>query len=354
MRQNLISRSRQRISEWGKGLAGKGSVLMGGLALALTLGQTALNPAHAQRGAQQPLKMGLLIAGSVSEEGWNSIGYNALKGVRDQLGAEISYVELAQNPSAFEKAFRDFASQGYQVILGHGFEFQDAALDTAEDYPDTWFLISSSYINKGKVIGLNTDTSQPFYLMGVIAALMGKAAGLVGGVEIPPIKQAFLGFKNGAKSINPNFPVSEIYIGNSGSDSVAVKEAALSMIAQGADFVVPNATGATVGGYQAVHESGPNVFSFSIYGDYTPIAPNNILGSFVNHYAQGVVQVVRAIRDGKAPTANVVFGLKDEKVVTFDLRDDVPRPVPAKQPLSCCRCSPCWNRDGREHVCHER
>jgi len=295
---------------------------------ALTLGLAGFGFMGATAQAQQ-LKVGLLVPGSVSEEGWNRVGYDALKGVEEQLGAQISYVELEHNPAAFEKAFRDYASAGYHVVIGHGFQFQDAALETAADYPNTWFLISSSYIHEGKVIGLNTDTSQPFYLMGVIAARMGKRAGLVGGVEIPPIKQAFLGFKNGAKSINPDFPVSEIYIGNSGSDSVAVKEAALSMIAQGADFVVPNATGATVGGYQAVHESGPNVFSFSIYGDYTPIAPNNILGSFVNHYAQGVVQVVRAIRDGKAPTTNVVFGLKDEKVVTFDLRDDVPRPVPA-------------------------
>jgi len=324
MTQDLISRGLRWSKKRAKAWSGKGAALMGGLCLAV-LGQIAFSPAQAQ--GAQPLKMGLLIAGSVSEEGWNSIGYNALKGVRDQLGAEISYVELGQNPSAFEKAFRDFASQGYQVILGHGFEFQDAALETAEDYPDTWFLISSSYINEGKVIGLNTDTSQPFYLMGVVAALMGKSAGLVGGMEIPPIQQAFVGFKNGARSIKPDFPVSEVYIGNF-TDTAAAKEAALSMIAQGADFIVPNASGATVGGYQAIAESGPNVGSFSIFNDYTAVAPNNILGRYVADYAQGVVEVVRGIRGGKPPTSNVVFGLKDDKVMHFTFRDDVPRPVP--------------------------
>jgi len=306
------------------------TALLGLLALAVgvgamtTLGTTA---AQAQSRGQAPLKMGLLIAGSVSEEGWNSIGYNALKGVRDQLGAEISYVELGQNPAAFEKAFRDFASQGYQVILGHGFEFQDAALETAEDYPNTWFLISSSEINEGKVIGLHTDTSQPFYLMGAIAALMGKSAGLVGGMAIPPIQQAFTGFKNGARSIKPDFPISEVYIGNF-TDTSSAKEAALSMIAQGADFVVPNASGATVGAYQAIDESGPRVGTFSIFNDYTAVAPNNILGRYVANYAQGVVEVVRGIREGKPPAGNVVFGLKDPKVISFTLRDDVPNPVP--------------------------
>ena len=98
-------------------------------------------PAIAQA---EDFKMGLLVPGSVSEEGWNRIGFNALKGVESQLGAKISYVELQQNPASFEKAFRDYASQGYKVILGHGFEFQDAALEVAQDYPDVYFLISSS------------------------------------------------------------------------------------------------------------------------------------------------------------------------------------------------------------------
>ena len=277
----------------------------------------------------EDFKMGLLVPGSVSEEGWNRIGYNALKGVETQLGAKISYVELQQNPASFEKAFRDYASQGYKVILGHGFEFQDAALEVAQDYPDVYFLISSSAIHEGNVIGLNTDTSQPFYLMGVIAAKMGKKAGLVGGMEIPPIQQAFTGFKNGAKSVNPDFPISEAYIGNF-TDTTAAKEAALSMISQGADFVVPNASGATVGGYQAIAESGKDVRSFSIFSDFTQVAPNNILGLYVADYAQGVVEVVKSIKDGNPPTENVVFGLKDPKVISFNFRDDGPVSVPAE------------------------
>lgn len=275
----------------------------------------------------EELKMGLLVPGSVSEEGWNRIGYNALKGVEKQLGAQISYVELQQNPASFEKAFYDYASQGYQVILGHGFEFQDAALAVAEDYPNTTFLISSSDIHEGNVIGLNTDTSQPFYLMGVIAAKMGKKAGLVGGMEIPPIQQAFAGFKAGARSVDPDFPISEAYIGNF-TDTTAAKEAALSMIAQGADFVVPNASGATVGGYQAIAESGAGVKSFSIFSDFTEVAPESILGLYVADYAQGVVEVVRDIREGNPPEANVVFGLKDPKVIKFSFRQDGPVTVP--------------------------
>uniref|UniRef100_UPI003F9A0CEB BMP family ABC transporter substrate-binding protein n=1 Tax=Roseiarcus sp. TaxID=1969460 RepID=UPI003F9A0CEB len=92
----------------------------------------ALTPAR----AADQFKMGLLVPGSVADEGWNRIAYNALKQVEKQLGAKVSYVELQQNPASFEKAFRDYAAQGYNVVMGHGFEFQDAALTVAEDYPD--------------------------------------------------------------------------------------------------------------------------------------------------------------------------------------------------------------------------
>ena len=140
------------------------------VAFGAVAGVMALRPAL----AADQFKMGLLVPGSVAEEGWNRIAYNALKQVEKQLGAKVSYVELQQNPASFEKAFRDYAAQGYNVILGHGFEFQDSALTVAEDYPQTWFLISSSSIHKGKVIGRQWDFYQPFYLMGVIAAKMGR------------------------------------------------------------------------------------------------------------------------------------------------------------------------------------
>lgn len=278
--------------------------------------------------AESPFKMGLLVPGSVAEEGWNRIAYDALKRVENELGAEVSYVELHDNPTAFESAFRNYASQGYNVVLGHGFQFQDAALNVAPEFPDTIFLISSSYIHEGNVIGLNTDSSEPFYLMGVIAAKTGKSAGLIGGMEIPPIKQSFEGFVNGAKSVNPDFELPLIYL-NSFTDATAAKEAALSMIAKGVDIVVPNANAAGLGVIQAARESGPEVRTFSVYSDYTEVAPKNILGTYLADYGQGIVRIVSEVKAGSfKPKSNIVFGLKDPDVMRFSYNDDATDAVP--------------------------
>lgn len=297
------------------------SLLASAFALSI-VGMAWQGPARADE-----FKMGLLVPGSIGEEGWSRIGYDALKRVEKELGAKVGHVELPENPDAFEKTFRDFASQGYQVVLGHGFQFQEAALAAAADFPDTVFLVSQSRIHKGKVIGLNTDVSQPFYLMGVIAATMGKRAGLVGGMEIPPVTQAFEGFTNGARSVNPDFPISAVYLGSL-TDANAAKEASFGLISQGADFVVPNANSAGMGVIQAARESGPQISTFGVYSDATDAAPKNVLGTFLADYGQGVVRVVSEIKNGKVPESNVDFGLKDKDVIKFTFNDEAARPIP--------------------------
>jgi basic membrane lipoprotein Med (substrate-binding protein (PBP1-ABC) superfamily) len=54
-------------------------------------------------------------------------GYEGLKAIRDSLGARISHVQT-KTPAEFEENFRQYGVQGYSLVFGHGFEFQDAAL----------------------------------------------------------------------------------------------------------------------------------------------------------------------------------------------------------------------------------
>ncbi|MCA9949420.1 MAG: BMP family protein [Anaerolineales bacterium] len=282
-------------------------------------------------------KVGLLSPGSVNDDGWNSIAYEALQRIESELGAEISYVEMEQDPASFEKAFRDYASQGYDMVLGHGFEFQDAALTVSKEYPDTFFFISSSRVHEGNVIGLNTDSSQPFFLMGVIAANTAPSAGFVGGMEIPPIAEALDGFVAGAKSVDPNYPISSTFIGNF-TDSAAAKEAALGMLAEGATFVVPDADVAGLGVFQAVAEAGQEIGTFGAFGDFTDNAPDNILGNYFANYGQGVVNIAKQVRDGTFnPTGNVEFGLANEDVMWIEFNENNPLPEDVMQAVEAAK-----------------
>lgn len=274
----------------------------------------------------EEFKAGLLTQGSAEESGWNRIAYSALQRIGSELGADISNVELDSNPAAYVKAFEDYASAGYDVLIGHGFQFEDAAREIAADYPDTTFLITSSLAYDGNLVGVNLNSYQPFFLMGVIAANRGDKAGYIGGVEIPPIKNAAIGFRNGAKYVNPDFEVIEVMTG-SWNDLATAKEAAISMITNGADMIVPNANISALGVFQAVVEAD-DVVSFGAFGDYTEKAPQHILGNYTPDLSEGFVSIAKEIKAGTfAPDSNIVFGLEHEDVVILRFNEDASNPV---------------------------
>ena len=116
-------------------------------------------------------------------------------------------------------------------------------------------------------------------------------------------------------------PVRSVYLGNF-QDVTAAKEAAVNMISRGADFVIPDADAAGIGVIQAVREAGPNICTFGVFTDITSTAPDNILGTYLADYAQGVERIVAGIKNGSPlPTSNVVFGLKDADVMKFTYND---------------------------------
>src|SRR5436190_24202682 len=89
-----------------------------------------------------PFKVALLSPGPVSDAGWNALAYEGLLAIRDQLGAEVAQIQT-KTPAEFEEGFRDLARRGYQLVFGHGFEFQDAAAAVAPDFPGTVFITTS-------------------------------------------------------------------------------------------------------------------------------------------------------------------------------------------------------------------
>src|SRR5438105_2623593 len=88
------------------------------------------------------LKVALLTPGPISDQSWNAGAYQGLLRVRDSLGAQISHIQT-KTPAEFEDNFRQYGAQGYKLVFGHGFEFQDAAKRVAPEFPNTVFVTTS-------------------------------------------------------------------------------------------------------------------------------------------------------------------------------------------------------------------
>ena len=74
--------------------------------------------------------------------------------------------------------------------------------------------------------------------MGVIAALATQTnkIGVIGGADASEIKRGHEGFKAGAKSINPDIEIQEVYTGD-WTDTAGAKEAAIGMYDAGVDVI---------------------------------------------------------------------------------------------------------------------
>src|SRR5439155_15212560 len=89
------------------------------------------------------MKVALLTPGPISDQSWNGGAYEGLLRIRDSLHATVSHIQT-KTPAEFEENFRQYGAQGYTLVFGHGFEFQDAARRAGREYPKTVYVVSSS------------------------------------------------------------------------------------------------------------------------------------------------------------------------------------------------------------------
>ena len=254
------------------------------------------------------IRVGLITPGSVTDAAWNSGAWQGLQLIRDSLGLAISHVE-ARTPSDQAEALRTYAAQGYDLVFGHGFEFQEPAERVSAEYPKTIFIITSGRRAVGNVSPLIFRLEEASYLAGMVAAGLSRShvLGFVGGIELPPIEAAYQGWVNGARAIDPDVKTRKIYL-NSFDDAAAGREAALALIRVGVDMFHHNADAAALGVFQAAKET-PGVYVFGSNDDQAHLAPDRVVGSAVIDLPRAFLAVGKEVKAGTFRPKVEAFGL---------------------------------------------
>lgn len=262
-----------------------------------------------------PFKVALLTPGSINDGGWNAIAYEGLQRVKSELGAEVSNQET-RSPAENLEGFRAYGARNFDLVFGHGFEYQDPAKTAGAEFPKTIFITTSGTTIAPNVAPMRFELEEATYLLGVIAARESKTgkAGLVGGVNFPSIASTFLAFKAGAQSVNPSFDVREIYTGNF-DDLGAAKLATLSLINAGADFILHQANEAGRGVFQACSER--KVRCFGSNKNQNDLAPDVIVASAVLDVPGAILKMARMVKAGQFKPEIQYFGM-NEGVVTLE------------------------------------
>ena len=288
---------------------------------------------HIYAKGHEKFKVALLLPASITDGGWNAFAYDGLKAIEKELGAKVSHIE-SRTPTDQEAHFRDYALDGYQLIFGHGFGYQEPAKQVAPDFPETVFITSTGNTVTDNISPIVFAIEEPVYLLGIIAGLMTQTnkIGIVGGQNISAINSMFSAFEQGAKSVNSDVEVRRAYVGN-WVDIGKGKELALAHINEGSDFLFPVADVAGLGVFQAVEAAqadGKGVYAFGVYRDQSTLSPTTIVASAIVT-PKVFVNLAKVVMERTFEPQPYRFTMAEDEALTFVynplLKDKVPETV---------------------------
>ena len=249
--------------------------------------------------AGKKLKVALILPGKKDDVSFNQAMYEGMKKYADANPDKIdlNVTENVYEVADIEPALMDFADQGYDVIFGHGFQFMEPIVKVGAQYPDTYFLLGTGYKSLDNTAIYDVELEAGGYEMGVIAALATQTnkIGVIGGADASEIKRGHEGFKAGAKSINPDIEIQEVYTGD-WTDTAGAKEAAIGMYDAGVDVIWHSGDGIGLGVVQAAAEK--DMYCLGNVADQKTLAENNVLSGVVYQWDAIIANVFDDINNG--------------------------------------------------------
>ena len=298
-----------------------------GLAMAMTAAMVngvCTQPVQAADG--EGLKVALLLSGAANDQGWNQTAYEGAQKACEKYGYELAYTENLE-VADISAAFADYASAGYDVVIGHGYEFGDPALEVAETYPDTKFICTEADASADNVASYVMACEQTAYVEGIIAASTSESGklGAIGPIPGDSLVKIINGYEDGAKSVNPDIEVQTAWT-NSFVDTQLAQEAAKAMIDNGVDVIKHCANACGNGAMAAAVDAG--IWCQGDSYDQSSLAPDNILDSALYNLDVVLDTALGSIADGSFEGEVYNLGMADGAVEVL-LSDNLPEDVKA-------------------------
>lgn len=248
--------------------------------------------------AADPLKVAAIYTVPVEQQ-WVSRIDKALKAAQERGDITYTFSENVANTD-YERVMREYAEQGMDLVVGEAFAVERAARKVAAEYPNTAFLMGSSFGPAQPNFSVFDNwIHEPSYLSGMIAGATTKSniIGMVGGYAIPEVNRLMHAFMDGATAVNPDVKFLVTFI-NSWYDPPKAKEAAFAMIDKGADIMYAERFGVS----DAAKEKGllaiGNVIDTS--ADY----PGTILSSALWHMEPTIDRAISQVQGGSFEPAD--------------------------------------------------
>ncbi len=254
--------------------------------------------------AAAPFRVAFVMPSTINDSAWSQSMYEALMAIQKEMGKDNFQIDYSENMfviSDAAAAIRDYASQGYNLIIAHGSQYGSSLVDIAPDFPNVSFAWGST-ANTFSDMGItNVFSYQPYseqggYVQGVLAAKLSQSGiiGVIGPIETGDAKRYTEGFKAGVLATNPNATVSVTWTGSYSDVSLAA-ETARTMINAGAD-VLTGTSQMVIGAIGVAKKHGVLWFGYDV--DQSPLAPKIVVSSVIVDWTVALKPMIESIQNG--------------------------------------------------------
>lgn len=251
----------------------------------------------------------------------NKVGTNAfltqmidgLKDSADKYGFEASNVECSDT-SEFSENIRAYAEEGYDLIIGGGWESADPMQQICDDFPDTDFALIDTEVDSDRIKCISYNEQEGAYVIGALAALtVDGDSHVYGGVHVnegPGSWKYRYGYMEGVLSQDPDATFVFNYVG-SYNDPAKAKTLAEQEYAQGAKFI----NAATAGGDAGIFEAAKAKEFYTSGQDTDKTDPDNpwIVSSQIKDTYNTIMKIIDDFYSDWN-TDNEVWGIKENAI----------------------------------------
>jgi simple sugar transport system substrate-binding protein len=305
----------------GLACAAAGLLLLTGQALAADAASAPPVPAD-------PVKVGFVYVGPVGDHGWSYQHDQGRKAVEAHFGDAVAtaFVENVAEGADAERVITQFAQQGYDLVFTTSFGFMNPTVKAAKRFPKVTFEHATGY---KRAANLSTYMARFYEGRAVIGHIAGHmtTSGVIGYIAPFPIPEVVRGidaFTIALRKVAPDAEVKVIWV-NSWYDPGKEREAAETLVAQGADILVQHTDSPAP--IQVAEEKG--VYAFGQASDMTAFGPRAHLTAIVDHWSDYYIAEVQAVLDGTWTSHDTWGGFKDDMVHLAPLNDAIPEDVKA-------------------------
>jgi len=280
-------------------------------ALVLFAGPASAKPTSPTALPLSQFKVALVAPSATNDLAFTQSMYSSLKTLQAKYGFKLSVSENQFVVANAADIIRQYASEGYNLIIAHGSQYGGTIEQLAPKFPNVsfaWGTASSTYGLKN-VYAYQAASNQGGYVQGYLAALLSKTKviGEIGPIATGDAKLYVDGFKAGALAADPEATVHVSYTGSFSDPSLMSKQAT-EYLAEKAD-VLTGSSQSVVGAITVAKAN--NVAWFGTQWTQASLAPKQVVSSQVYNWTPTVYAMLAGIQAGQLGGTYYTISLKN-------------------------------------------